>query len=66
MTARIKGLVVTLGEDVREDEIESVVAAIRMVRGVASTDTRIVDHDDHMNRERIKYELRQKLWEVLG
>lgn len=38
MTTRYSGFVVTLTDDIREDDAEAVVTALRMVKGVASVE----------------------------
>ena len=65
MTDRIKGLVVTLDKDYREDDVEAIVGAIRMIKGVANVHLNVTDMDDHINRQRIRAELVEKLFEVL-
>jgi len=60
MTDRVKGFVVTLEKDIRIDDVEVILSAIKMIRGIANVETSVSDYDDHMNRERIKYELRDK------
>jgi len=65
MTDRIKGFYVTLDKDYRDDDVETIKNAILMIKGVISVKESIVDSDDHINRERIRQELIQKLWDVL-
>lgn len=60
MTDRVKGFTVTLTNDVRIDDIESLVNAVKMLKGVASVDLSISNSEDWMNRERVKYEIRDK------
>jgi len=64
MTDRIKGFVVTLEQDVREDDVAAITDAIGMIRGVLSVDPSVVDHEDHMNRVRIRAEIQKRLWEA--
>ena len=59
MTDRVKGLMVTLQRDIREDDIEAWVQAIRLMRGVESVTLIESDawNDDMVERrtmERIK------------
>jgi len=61
MTDRIKGFVVTLEQDMREDDVEAITNAIRMVRGVLDVARSVVDHDDHMNRVRIHAAIQKRL-----
>lgn len=65
MTDRVKGLVVALETDIREDDVQVLVNAIKMLRGVLAVETKVADMDDWVNRSRIQSELRAKLFEVL-
>lgn len=52
MTDRIRTLHVTLSHDFRDDDVESVVSAIQMVKGVQSVvNGPVVNIEDHLNRE---------------
>lgn len=65
MTDRVKGLVVALEDDIRVDDVRALTQAIRMMRWVADVKTNICNHDDWMNRVRIRQDLQTKLFEVL-
>jgi hypothetical protein len=65
MTERVKGLLVVFESDIREDDAQHIINAISLLRGVAAVKTEISDATDLINRERIKLELRMKLFEVL-
>jgi hypothetical protein len=65
MTDRVKGFTVTLENDIRIDDVEVIKQAIEMIRGVANVDCSISNTDDIINQQRVKTELRRKLWEVL-
>jgi len=65
MTDRIKGFVVTLDSDIRIDDIDQIVNAIKMIKGICSVEPSVSNYDDTMNRERIKSELRGKFIEFL-
>ena len=65
MTDRVKGFTVTLEKDIRIDDVEEILSAVRMIRGVAHVEPSITTHNDHMNRQRIKGELLMKLFKVL-
>lgn len=43
MTTRYSGYVVTLAKDIREDDADAVISALRMVRGVISVDPVVAD-----------------------
>lgn len=62
MTDRIKALTVVLSRDVRVDDVEAIVNAILMVKGVARvTDKHIVDIDDYTARVRVVSRLQEKI-----
>lgn len=65
MTDRAKGLVVTLEHDMRVDDAEVILNAIRQIRGVVDVQFVISDINDHINRTRIKRKIQEKLWDVL-
>jgi hypothetical protein len=65
MTQRLKGFVVTLEKDLREDDAEVILNALRMIRHVESVEPVESNFDDQMNRSRIRSEFRDKLWAVL-
>lgn len=65
MTDRVKGLVVTLDSDYREDDIQKVIDAIALIKGVLKVDLCIVGIDDHINRSKIKMEYSHQIIEAL-
>lgn len=65
MTDRVKGFVITLEKDVRIDDVEPLMKAIRFMRGVANVEPSISDTDDLINQSRIKSELREKMWHFI-
>jgi hypothetical protein len=65
MTDRVSGIVVTLDKDYRDDDVEAVLDAIRMIKGVASVKTNVVSVNDHINREKIRFEMSDKLLKAL-
>lgn len=65
MTDRVKGFTVTLEKDIRIDDVEVIMQAIRMIRGIADVEPSISTSEDHMNRQRIKYELRDKFYKFI-
>ena len=66
MTDRAKGLIVSLENDIRDDDVETIVNAINMIKGVDGVTLNIVDSDDWLNRKRIKNEFSQKLYAALN
>ena len=65
MTDRHAGYVVTLAKDIREDDAEAILTALRMVKGVLSVKPIIADLNLITAQERVRHDLTQKLREVL-
>ena len=65
MTDRINGVFVTLEENIRIDEIEHLMNALRMVKGVIDVSPNVVDSMDHVAKIRAKTELTNKLLDAL-
>ena len=65
MTDRLKGFVVILESDLRSDDAEDTINAIKQIKGVLSVDPIPHKIDDYLIYQRVKRELIDKLWEVL-
>ena len=65
MSNDIKGVVVTFDHDLHEDTAARVIEAIKMIVGVASVHPSVSNIDDLMNREQVRRELIDKLFDVL-
>ena len=61
MTDRHSGYIVVLGSDLREDDAEYIINAIRMIKGVVSVQPIVADANMHIATERAKYELITKM-----
>ncbi len=65
MTDRFNTLTVVLEKDIRDDDTEGLIEAIRRLRGVLNVAGNIADSNSWMAEERARYDLGQKLLEVL-
>lgn len=66
MTDRYAGFLVTLESDIREDDAEGILTALRMVRGVVSVEPVPTSPVElHIARQRVRLELEQRLLAVL-
>lgn len=65
MTQRINALTVVLEKDIREDDIELITNAIRMIKYVLSVDTNVSDINSHIAYQRARYDIQDKLVEAL-
>lgn len=65
MSDRIAAFIVTLEKDIRDDDAEAQLNAIRCIRGVRSVQPVVADTTLHIAEERARYELGQKLLDVV-
>lgn len=61
MTDRHAGFVVTLAQDVREDDAEAVIAALRMVKGVVDVQPVAGDYGLHIAEVRAEERWRERI-----
>ena len=66
MTDRIKGLTVTLKDNLREDDTRGIVKAIQLIRGVINVTSHVADMDHYMAVETARIELKKKIWIALN
>lgn len=64
MTDRFNGLVVTLERDIREDDAQSLIDAIKHLRGVVEVRGMVTDPQAHVERMRANAAVGQKLIEL--
>lgn len=65
MTDRYNYLTVVLEQDIRSDDAEPIINAIKMLRHVVDVRPNVTNSGDWAAQEKAKWELRTKLWEVL-
>jgi hypothetical protein len=65
MTDRLKGLTVAFAHDIREDDAEAIVNAIKIIKGVLDVKPIVSTHDDWIIESRVRRELGEKLIAVL-
>lgn len=65
MTDRHAGYVVTLADDLREDDAQAIIAALHLIKGVLSVEPVAGDYQLHVAKERVRDEYRQKLITLL-
>ena len=65
MTDRINAFVVILETDLRTDDAEATVSALRQIRGVLSVEPHVSRLEDFVAQERARQALASKLWDVL-
>jgi len=65
MTDRIKGLTVILDKDYREDDVEVIVQAISLLRGVQQVVPRESGHEDAMTEMRVKQNLKSEILDFI-
>lgn len=57
MTDRIRHLTVVLEHDFREDDVEAIIDAIRLIRGVGDVQTHAIDSRDAIALMRVRTEI---------
>ena len=65
MSDRTQYLTVVLDGAYRTDDIEQVVNAIKMIKGVSYVGVNVKDPADYVAYTSARFELEQKLWEAL-
>jgi len=65
MTDRFHSLTVVLERDTRDDDCESLILAIKQLRGVMSVTGTVATPDSHMAEQRALMTLRKKLYGLL-
>ena len=65
MSDRIKGLIVSLDQDYRDDDVQPIMDAIRMVKGVADVATSVATPEDWMARSRLRSDVHTKLYKAI-
>lgn len=65
MTDRVKGLIVSLDTDIRVDDVEPLVNAIRCLQHVAGVEVSVTDSSDMLARMRVDTEWRGKILKLL-
>lgn len=66
MTDRHAGYLVTLAENVRDDDAQDIIGAIRMVKGVLAVDPVVADPLGAIAENRARSDLTQKIWAALA
>ena len=61
---RVAGFTVTLAEDIREEAVEAIVNAIRMVKGVASVEPLVASYELHIAQMRADTAWRERLLQL--
>lgn len=65
MTARVNSLFVILENDIRIDDIQPTVDAIKQIKGVLDVKTNISTPQDTISEVRVRNELGQKIFAVI-
>lgn len=65
MTDRTRVLTVALDKEYRDDDVEFIKNAIRMIKGVIAVEHEVSGPSDWANRESVRMELEKKLYKAL-
>ncbi len=64
MTDRIHSFVVVLDKEIREDDAEATIQAIRQIKNVIKVIPQIATVDHYVAKSQARYELQNKLWKM--
>lgn len=65
MTDRISAFIVTLDQDIREDDVEFILNAVRAIKHVQSVKPLVKSWENHVAQERVRQEIGEKLLKVI-
>lgn len=65
MTDRLNGVFVTFVEDIREDDANRIIDAIRLIQGVIDVKGNVTNGTEWVANARAREKLRRALWEIL-
>ena len=65
MTDRIKGIYVALTNEVREDDIEPLISAIKQLRGVLDVEPDVAHYEHYAARSQAIYAVQHVVWEAI-
>jgi hypothetical protein len=65
MTDRINAFIVILDRDIREDDAEDTLTALKQIKGVMSVKPHVANFSDAIAQDRVRQELGMKLWRIL-
>jgi hypothetical protein len=65
MSDRIKGFVVALDKDYKDEDAERIKDALLMVKGVQGVTASIANHEDWINRHRVNHEVTMRILDAL-
>ena len=65
MTDRYNAFLVILEHDIRSDDAEATINAIRQIKGVLNVQPHVADFDEAIAESRIRNELHKKLFRVI-
>ena len=61
MSNRINGFIVVLDKDYKDEDVEATISAIKQIKGVIAVKPNIVSANDHILREKIKFDICRKI-----
>lgn len=66
MTDRYNSLTVALNRDIRDDDADVIINAIRMIKGVVDVTGNVVDHDSYTAEIRTREKVVSQLQEIIN
>ena len=66
MTDRVNGVYVSFDKDYRTDDVQSIIDAIKMIKGVLDVEINVTNMTDWMNRSKIASEYQDAIYDTLS
>jgi len=64
MTDRFNAFLVILAHDIREDDAQATINAIKQIKGVLDVQPQVVDYAEVIAESRLKFELWEKMYQI--
>jgi hypothetical protein len=65
MTFRFSGATVVFDRDIRTDDAEDILNALRCIKGVINVEPIVADYEQHMAYSRARHDLEMRLFKAL-
>ncbi len=65
MTDRIKGVLITFENDIRDDQAQPIIEALKMIKGVSIVKPYITGIEDYMSYEKGYLDARKQMFDLL-
>lgn len=65
MTDRLKGVLITFDRDIRDDDAQPIIEALKLIKGVLTVKPYVADMEDYMMYQKGHFDARKDIFEYL-